>query len=156
MFDTNNLFLRHFHPRSTCIKWHSAQLSAAESAKTIFILSTYANCSMQEVAEAAPHGIKWFQMATHRDRSCTIHFVRRAEQAGFKAIVLTVDNPIVPKSKGSKMDKVISNTRWNKSVAFTFYTIPFVEASIPAILINWKNIDADKRTNYWPSKPDNK
>lgn len=56
---------------------------------------------MREVADAAPNAIKWFQMSILKDCNSTIYFVRRAEEAGFKAIVLTVDNPILPKSKSS-------------------------------------------------------
>lgn len=74
-------------------------LTAAEAAKTIFILSSFSNCTMKEVAEAAPNAIKWFQMCILKDRDSAIHFIRRAEEAGFRAIVLSVDNPITPKFK---------------------------------------------------------
>lgn len=51
------------------------------------------------MARAAPHAVKWFQMTVQKDRDCTLHCIREAEKAGFKAIVMTVDYPIVPKYK---------------------------------------------------------
>ncbi|KAK2583749.1 hypothetical protein KPH14_009662 [Odynerus spinipes] len=69
-------------------------MRAAEAAGTIFILSTISTSSIEEVAEAAPRCIKWFQLYVYSDRSVTLNLVRRAEKAGFKALVLTVDAPI--------------------------------------------------------------
>jgi len=45
------------------------------------------------VAEAAPKGIKWFQLYIYNDRNVTVNLIRRAERAGFKALVLTIDAP---------------------------------------------------------------
>lgn len=56
------------------------------------ILSSSANCSMEEVAATGP-GVRFFQLYVYKDRNITITLVRRAEQFGFKAIVLTVDTP---------------------------------------------------------------
>ncbi|KAI4498468.1 hypothetical protein M0802_006403 [Mischocyttarus mexicanus] len=66
----------------------------AEAAGTIFILSTMSTSSIEEVAEAAPKCIKWFQLYVYIDRNVTLNLVKRAEKAGFKALVLTVDAPI--------------------------------------------------------------
>jgi len=46
------------------------------------------------VAAAAPEAIKWFQLYIYKDRNLTESLVRRAELAGFKALVLTVDAPL--------------------------------------------------------------
>ncbi|XP_030080936.1 peroxisomal (S)-2-hydroxy-acid oxidase GLO3-like [Drosophila hydei] len=67
---------------------------AAGQAGSIFILSTLSTCSIEEVAAAAPETCKWFQLYIYKDRSLTQQLVRRAELAGFKALVLTVDMPI--------------------------------------------------------------
>ncbi|TDG47929.1 hypothetical protein AWZ03_005710 [Drosophila navojoa] len=66
---------------------------AAGQAGSIFILSTLSTCSIEEVAEAAPETCKWFQIYIYRNRSLTEQLIRRAELAGFKALVLTVDMP---------------------------------------------------------------
>ncbi|KAJ8679780.1 hypothetical protein QAD02_015567 [Eretmocerus hayati] len=77
------------HPDGEC-----ANARAAESAGTIFILSTISTSSIEEVAEAAPKATKWFQLYVYKDRLVTLDLVRRAERSGFKALVLTVDAPI--------------------------------------------------------------
>ena len=60
--------------------------------ETLMMLSTSSNYSMEEVAEAAT-GPMWFQLY-HRGYHFTEMLVHRAEEAGFKAIVLTVDTPL--------------------------------------------------------------
>lgn len=77
------------HPDGEC-----ANARAAEAAGTIFTLSTISTSSIEEVAEAAPKGIKWFQLYIYTDRDVTLNLVKRAERAGYKALVLTVDAPM--------------------------------------------------------------
>ncbi len=69
-----------------------ATAKAAGRSNTLMMLSTSSNCSMEEVAEAAT-GPLWFQLY-HRGTALTEMLVRRAEAAGFKAIVLTIDTPV--------------------------------------------------------------
>ncbi|XP_066260714.1 2-Hydroxyacid oxidase 1 [Euwallacea similis] len=76
------------HPEGEC-----ANARAAEYMGTIYTLSTIATSSIEEVAAAAPRAIKWFQLYIYNDRNVTVNLVRRAEAAGFKALVLTVDTP---------------------------------------------------------------
>ncbi|KAL6258061.1 hypothetical protein P5V15_009978 [Pogonomyrmex californicus] len=76
------------HPEGEC-----ANARAAQTAGTIFILSTISTSSIEEVAEAAPEGIKWFQLYVYTDRNVTLNLIKRAERAGFKALVLTIDAP---------------------------------------------------------------
>ena len=67
----------------------------AAAAETIFCLSTVATASPAEVAEAAPGGTRWFQLYVFRDRGITDDIVAQALEAGFSAVVLTVDLPVV-------------------------------------------------------------
>ena len=69
-----------------------ATAKAAGRSNTLMMLSTSSNCSMEEVAEAAT-GPLWFQLY-HRGNALTAMLVHRAEEAGFKAIVLTIDTPV--------------------------------------------------------------
>lgn len=69
-------------------------ISAAEAAGTVMILSTIATSSIEEIAEGAPSLFRWFQLYIYRDREITKQLVRRAEKAGFKALVLTIDAPM--------------------------------------------------------------
>ena len=55
---------------------------------------------MEEIARANGAGLRWQQIYLYRDRSLTRSFVRRAELAGFKAIVVTIDSPALPKKMG--------------------------------------------------------
>lgn len=69
-------------------------LVAAANENIVAIFSTIATSSIEEVAEAAPSLIRWFQLYIYKDRKLTENIVRRAERAGFKALVLTVDAPL--------------------------------------------------------------
>ena len=69
-----------------------ATARGAGRAGALMMCSTSSNCSMEEIAEAAT-GPLWFQLS-HRGHALTENLVKRAEAAGFKAIVLTVDAPL--------------------------------------------------------------
>jgi isopentenyl diphosphate isomerase/L-lactate dehydrogenase-like FMN-dependent dehydrogenase len=66
---------------------------AAAAAGTVMVLSTLATASPAEVAAAAPGAPRWFQLYCFRDRRLTHALTQQAEEAGFQAIVLTVDAP---------------------------------------------------------------
>ncbi|HEU0027014.1 MAG TPA: alpha-hydroxy acid oxidase [Ktedonobacterales bacterium] len=70
----------------------AAMARGAGAAGTIMAVSTLATTSLEEVADAAT-GPLWFQLYVYKDRAVTESLVRRAEAAGFKALVLTVDAP---------------------------------------------------------------
>jgi 4-hydroxymandelate oxidase len=59
------------------------------------ILSTMATKSIEEVAAAGNGAPQWFQLYVHRDRGLTRALVERAYQAGFSALCLTVDAPML-------------------------------------------------------------
>jgi 4-hydroxymandelate oxidase len=86
-------------PSGSHQRWHPdgelATARAAGRAGTIMALSTASTFSIEEVAEAAT-GPLWFQLYFMRDLRINERFVRRAEAAGYRAIVLTVDNTGVP------------------------------------------------------------
>jgi 4-hydroxymandelate oxidase len=71
-----------------------ATAEAAAAAGTVFCLSTLASQSIEEVGAASP-GPRWFQLYVYRDRGITRELVGRAEAAGFEAILLTVDTPVL-------------------------------------------------------------
>ena len=57
------------------------------------IQSSFSHKAVEEVAKAAPEGLRWMQIYIWRDRRITEFTIRKAEAAGFKAIVVTVDSP---------------------------------------------------------------
>jgi isopentenyl diphosphate isomerase/L-lactate dehydrogenase-like FMN-dependent dehydrogenase len=71
-----------------------AVASAAGKAGTIMILSTLSNSSVEDVVKASCGDI-WFQLYVFKDREITRDLVKRAESAGCKALVLTVDAPLL-------------------------------------------------------------
>ena len=73
----------------------SATARAAATAGVPFTLSTMSTHSIEEVANAAPDGTRWFQLYTQADPGRSRSLVERATAAGYRAIVLTVDLPIL-------------------------------------------------------------
>jgi 4-hydroxymandelate oxidase len=71
-----------------------ATARAAAELGTVFVLSTLATTSIEDVA-ASSNGPRWFQLYVHKDRGLTRSLVERAEAAGYRALVLTVDTPIL-------------------------------------------------------------
>lgn len=56
-----------------------------------FTLSTVASYTIEQVAEAMGDAPRWFQLYWSRNHEVAGSFVRRAEAAGYQAIVVTVD-----------------------------------------------------------------
>lgn len=71
-----------------------AGCTAAESAGIPYSLSTMGTRSIEEVAAASPNGRNWFQLYMWKDRDRSMALVERAKQAGFDALMLTVDVPV--------------------------------------------------------------
>ena len=66
---------------------------AASAAGTVYTLSSLGSVRPRELAEAAPDALRWFQLYWSRDRGFTSDLVAEAADAGFGALVLTVDLP---------------------------------------------------------------
>ncbi|WP_343241536.1 MULTISPECIES: alpha-hydroxy acid oxidase [unclassified Streptomyces] len=80
---------RLFHPEGEV-----ATAQGAGSAGALFIASIFANRTLQEMAGAAS-GPLWLQLYWLRRRDQLEKLVASAEEAGFGALVLTVDAPVV-------------------------------------------------------------
>eukprot|EP00112_Aurelia_sp_Birch-Aquarium-sp1_P009368 Seg2061.7 transcript_id=Seg2061.7/GoldUCD/mRNA.D3Y31 product="Hydroxyacid oxidase 1" protein_id=Seg2061.7/GoldUCD/D3Y31 len=72
-----------------------ATAKAAAAFDTCMTLSSWSTTSIEEVNNAAPGALRWFQLYIYKDRDVVIDLVRRAENAGYKAIAITVDTPIL-------------------------------------------------------------
>ncbi|HEX4082205.1 MAG TPA: alpha-hydroxy acid oxidase, partial [Acidimicrobiales bacterium] len=68
--------------------------AGAAAAGTAMVLSSLATCALEDVAAAAPDGLRWMQVYVFRDRAVTADLVARAADAGYRALVLTVDAPV--------------------------------------------------------------
>ncbi len=71
-----------------------ATARAASAASILAIFSTISSRSMEDIAQAAPKGPRWFQLYLQPEYAITQRLVERAERAGYTAIVLTVDAPV--------------------------------------------------------------
>jgi 4-hydroxymandelate oxidase len=71
-----------------------ATARAAGALGTVMCLSTMATVTLEDVAALAS-GPLWFQMYIFRDRGLTANLAARARAAGYRALVLTVDTPVL-------------------------------------------------------------
>jgi 4-hydroxymandelate oxidase len=72
-----------------------ATARGAAAAGVPFIFSTTSSRSIEDVAAAAPGGTRWFQLYAQADAAVSRALVERAAAAGFGALVLTVDLPVL-------------------------------------------------------------
>jgi (S)-mandelate dehydrogenase len=70
--------------------------AAAQRANLPFITSTYAIEPLEVIAKLAPD-VAWFQLYYIQTMETTLHLVARAEKAGIKVLVVTVDIPTYSK-----------------------------------------------------------
>lgn len=71
-----------------------ATAKAAAATGVPYVASTMSNVTLEEIADSTP-APKWFQLYCHRDRDITRDLIKRAEKAGYAAIVVTVDAPVL-------------------------------------------------------------
>ncbi|MBS0559633.1 MAG: alpha-hydroxy-acid oxidizing protein [Proteobacteria bacterium] len=78
--------------------WYHGELElakAAAAAKVPFTLATGAMTSMEEIAKEAG-GRLWMQLYLWNERRYSYELIKRAENAGFEALILTVDTVVSP------------------------------------------------------------
>ncbi len=73
----------------------AATARAAGARGVLGVYSTVSTLSMEEIAEAAPQAPRWFQLYLQKVWATSERLIRRAEAAGYGAIVLTVDAPVL-------------------------------------------------------------
>lgn len=66
---------------------------AANAAQACMVASTLSSCTLEEIARSAGPQ-RWFQLYFQPDRGATLDLLRRAEAAGYRAIVVTLDASI--------------------------------------------------------------
>jgi isopentenyl diphosphate isomerase/L-lactate dehydrogenase-like FMN-dependent dehydrogenase len=74
------------------------ELAVAQGAAALgipFVLSTVSSYPMEQVAQVAGNCPRWFQLYWSRDPNVAASFVRRAEAAGYDAIVVTLDTALL-------------------------------------------------------------
>ena len=75
-----------------------ATARAARAKNIPMVLSSYSSQALEDVVEAAGNQAPEFlQLYIFRDRKTTAEFVERADRAGVKALLVTVDTPVLGK-----------------------------------------------------------
>jgi 4-hydroxymandelate oxidase len=72
-----------------------ATARGAAAAGALMTVSTSANTSVEDVAAVTPPGPRWFQLYALHSPAYTDELARRAGRAGYTALVLTVDLPVL-------------------------------------------------------------
>jgi len=79
--------------------WPRGEIAAARAAAaagTVYCLSHGSVCSIEDLA-AQHQGSRWMQVFVYRDRAFTRELTERARDAGYQALVLTIDNQLLGK-----------------------------------------------------------
>jgi 4-hydroxymandelate oxidase len=86
-----------------------ATAAGAARAGALFVLSTRYSRRIEDVAAAVAGagGVWWFQVYVTRDRRLTAQMVRRALAGGARALVLTVDAPVLGRRRRDRGDGVV-------------------------------------------------
>lgn len=75
-----------------------AELATARAAASLglpFVLSTVCSRTMEQIAEAAGTGQRWFQLYWGKNPELTASMLARAERAGYSALVVTLDTSML-------------------------------------------------------------
>ncbi|AFZ22735.1 alpha-hydroxyacid dehydrogenase, FMN-dependent L-lactate dehydrogenase [Cylindrospermum stagnale PCC 7417] len=84
-----------------CLAHPDGEIATAQATASTgvgMVLSTMSTKTIEEVAavrEKLPNALQWFQLYIHKDRGLTRALVERAYTAGYKALCLTVDAPVL-------------------------------------------------------------
>jgi len=68
---------------------------AAATEGVVTVVSTLSSHSIETIAAAAGAGSRWFQLYPQPDRAVERRLLDRAEAAGYSALVVTVDTPVL-------------------------------------------------------------
>ena len=128
-----------------------AAARAARGAGTIMIGSTLSTCALEEVAQACGGGL-WFQLYVYKDRAMTQELIARAEGCGYRALVLTVDTPLLGRRyrdmrngfvlpEGISMKNfeaaLTSAARWGAHSSFSAYVHDLFDATLTWNAVEW-------------------
>ncbi|HZC05637.1 MAG TPA: lactate 2-monooxygenase [Ktedonobacterales bacterium] len=129
-----------------------AEVAVARAAASLgvpFMLSTASTRPMEEVARAAGDSPRWFQLYWGNDPAVAASMVRRAEAAGYGAIVITLDtkmlswrerdlqNAYLPFLLGEGLGNYFSDPVFRQSLAEP------IEANPQAAIMRWTQIFSD-------------
>lgn len=71
-----------------------AVAGGAAQTKSIYTVSSFSTTKLEKIAASTTHPL-WFQLYTPPDQAISAELLKRAEDSGYKAIVATVDVPVL-------------------------------------------------------------
>ncbi len=83
-------YLRQVHPGG-----ERAAAAAAAALGVLGVFSTLSSDSLEAIARAAGSGRRWYQLYLQPKFSHSLELVHRAERAGYSALVVTIDTPVL-------------------------------------------------------------
>ena len=92
-------------------------LTATSAVGTCMVLSNFSTVSLEDVMNATPHGLKWFQIGLRQGCNISKAIIQRAEKAGYKALVVTIDAPVL----GQKRDDIRNNFKLPRHLSVVNY-----------------------------------
>ena len=121
------------------------------------ILSSVGSTVLEDVVFAAPESLKWIQVYIFKSREVTRNIVERAEKAGYKAIVVTVDGGVIgkrltdfqnhsllqphlihlPNIEASQISEAKKSSEHRSGLAFNRFANSMVDASISFEIVDW-------------------
>ncbi|KAL1212086.1 Peroxisomal (S)-2-hydroxyacid oxidase GLO3 [Cardamine amara subsp. amara] len=125
----------------------TATAKAAAACNTIMIVSYMSSCTIEEIASSC-YAVRFLQLYVYKRRDVTAQMVKRAEKAGFKAIVLTVDVPKLGRREKDIKNKMIPPKLKNFEGAFSMEVRPNKGSGVEAFTsrafdssLSWKDIE---------------
>jgi L-lactate dehydrogenase (cytochrome)/(S)-mandelate dehydrogenase len=106
--------------------WPHAELATARAAArfgTIYCTSHASTATIEQIGAATP-GPKWMQVFLYKDRGITAEFAARAAAAGYKGLILTVDNQVVAGRDRDARNGMTFPLRWGPRSVFDFLRHP--------------------------------
>lgn len=137
--------------RLACDEGELAAARAAGASRTVMICSTLSTCRLEDVAAAAG-GPLWFQVYVYKDRGMTRELLARATSAGYKALVLTVDTPLLGRRYRDVRNRFVlpeglsmrnfeaamqDAARWGPHTSFSAYVHDLFDASLSWEAVAW-------------------
>lgn len=123
--------------------WPHAELAAARAAARFGAIYSTSHASTSTIEEigAATSGPKWMQVFLYKDRAITADFTARAAAAGYKGLILTVDNQVTAGRDRDARNGMSFPLRWSARNMLDF-------ASRPGWLLRMAKTPAPTFVNY--------
>ena len=108
------------------LTWYEGELELAKAAAKAgipFTLATGSNTAMERIAGEAG-GRNWFQLYMWREKQLSYEVVKRAQRAGFEALIWTVDIGLGANREHNKRNGFNTPYRFNRKSAVDMITHP--------------------------------